>query len=524
MDASQVLILIPHDGQALDRVVLQGGGVVYVGRSSRCQVRLPSDSRMVSRLHATLSCREGSWYITDASRRGTFLEGEKLEPGEPRSIPHGAVLRFGDCEYIAHTRPAEDTVSAENAYTLSSQLVQLGAIDTAKVLQSAFELPELLASATDAPSIYTVACDYLVQALAPAIATAFVAEVGPDHPVTVLGWAERGRATTGTRDVFKPVISRRVIAQLQDSPESVVFIHRNAGEPALNVTGGAYSQAVGAALLDRDSGGNLAVLYVLGDVLLSRGDQLVAQYLRLVSTLVRQHLLTRRQAHLTKYFSPNVVRLILDRDPQTDIDAEPRVARATSFFFDVRGSSLPLGAKPEERSKLYRDLRRVLSIVTEAVFDTGGTIIDYAGDGVFAVWGVPLPQPDQADRAVGCALRVLQRVRDEDFLMLEPSVRLCGIGIANGEVLVGPVGSSVMFKYGVFGPSVSAAQRLASLTKPDALDSPVLLAESVQRELHRYAHFSRHIARVPLRGMDSMVDVFDVLLTAPVDARDESHV
>lgn len=513
---AQVLILVPQEGLGLERVVLKSADLIHIGRSSRCEVRLPSDSRMVSRLHATLSCQSGTWFITDASRRGTYLQGERLEPGEPRSIAHGAVLRFGDCEYVAHMRSDEEPSAPETSYTLSSQLVSLGAIDTAKVLQAAFELPELLATAIEERAIYSMACDYLVRALSPVIATAFVACIDQrgDQPMTLLGRAERGDHTSTARDLFRPVISRRVIAQLKASHESVVFIQRSGQDAALSVTVTGSPQAVGAALLERGSSGSLVVLYVIGDVVLTHGDTLVAQYLRMVSTLVRQHLQARRQAHLTKYFSPNVVRLILEGDPQTDIDHEPIVAKATSFFFDVRGSSLSLEASPEQRSKLYRDLRRVLSIVTEAVFETGGTIIDYAGDAVFAVWGVPLPQLDQAERAVKCALSVVQRLREEAFLTLRAGVQLCGIGIATGEVLVGPVGSSVMFKYGVFGPSVSAAQRLAALTKTDALDREILISREVRAELSRYRSATRRVALVPLRGMDSMMEVFEVIPSA----------
>jgi class 3 adenylate cyclase len=467
---------------------------------------------VVSRLHATLSCRNGTWFVTDASRRGTYLQGEKLDPGEPRSIAHGASLRFGDCEYVAHTRPDDEPSAPETSFTLSAQLVSLGAIDTAKVLQAAFELPELLATAIDERAIYSMACDYLVRALSPVIATAFVARIDATQPMALLGHAERGSQNNNTHDLFRPLISRRVIAQLKASPESVVFIQRT-GDAAISVTVTGSPQAVGAALLERDQ----IVLYVIGDVVLTHGDVLVAQYLRMVSTLVRQHLQARRQAHLTKYFSPNVVRLILERAPETDIEREPVVAKATSFFFDVRGSSLSLAASPEQRSKLYRDLRRVLSIVTEAVFESGGTIIDYAGDAVFAVWGVPLPQPDQADRAVSCALRVVQRLREEAFLALQAGVQLCGIGIATGEVLVGPVGSSVMFKYGVFGPSVSAAQRLAALTKPDSLDREILIAREVRAELSTSTIATRHVAQVPLRGMDSLMDVFEVIPSYNLD-------
>ncbi|HTU57525.1 MAG TPA: adenylate/guanylate cyclase domain-containing protein, partial [Polyangiales bacterium] len=141
---------------------------------------------------------------------------------------------------------------------------------------------------------------------------------------------------------------------------------------------------------------------------------------------------------------------------------------------------------------------------------------------VFAVWGVPLAQPDQADRAVSCALKVVQRLREEAFLTMKPGAQLCGIGIATGEVLVGPVGSSVMFKYGVFGPSVSAAQRLAALTKPDQLDREILISHEVRSELQQLRTATRHVAQVALRGMDSMVEVFEVATDIGYDS-DPGH-
>ena len=517
-DPNHVLVLIPSEGQALERVVLQPADRLCVGRSSRCEVRLPNESRLVSRLHASLSHRGGVWYVTDESRRGTWLQGERLQPGEPRSIPHGAIVRFGDCEYLVHTHLDDDSLGPEGTYTLSSQVVQLATIDAARVLQSAFELPELLAKAIDESAIYSVACDYLVRALAPAIATAYVAVIAPNEPLSVLGRAERGSISPAARELGKPMVSRRILVRLHESPESVVFMQRSPGDAALSITVSGAPQALGAALLDSHASGRDVILYVIGDVVLTQGDRLVAQYLRLVSTLVRQHLLTRRQAHLTKYFSPSVVQLILDRDPATDIEAEPSVATATSFFFDVRGSSLPLEAADEELSKLYQDLRRVLSIVTEAVFEAGGTIIDYAGDGVFAVWGVPLAQADHADRAVGCALTVVKRLRDTRFLKLKPSASLCGIGIATGQVLVGPVGSSVVFKYGVFGPSVSAAQRLANLTKHEALDRPILMSADVMRQLDVHRGCARRVGEVQLRGMGSQVEVYEASFIIPAVA------
>ena len=518
MDPNHILILIPNDGQyGLERVVLRAAERVYIGRSSRCQVRLPTESRLVSRLHATLSHRDGTWLVTDESRRGTYLDGEKLLPGEAHIVPHGATLRFGDCEYVVRTMD-DDSLGPEGTYTLSSQLVQLASIDAAQVLQSAFELPELLAKAIDERAIYSVACDYLVRALSPVIATAYVMRAAANEPPVVLGHAARGNTAPMLGELAKPIVSRRVLAKLHESPESVLFMQRNPGDVGLSATVSGAPLALGASLLDSDSSGRDVVLYALGDMVLKEGGKLVAEYLRMVSTLVRQHLLTRRQAHLTKYFSPSVVQLILEHDPAADIEGAARLANATSFLFDVRGSSLPLDSSSEDLSNLYQDLRRVLSIVTDAVFDAGGTIIDYAGDSVFAVWGVPLAQADHADRAVGCALTAVQSLLHTRFLKLKSSAQLCGIGIATGQVLVGPVGSSVMFKYGVFGPSISAAQRLASLTKPEELDRTILVTADVCKQLNQHRNRVRRLGEVKLRGMGSMVEVYEALLDTPNDS------
>jgi class 3 adenylate cyclase len=55
---------------------------------------------------------------------------------------------------------------------------------------------------------------------------------------------------------------------------------------------------------------------------------------------------------------------------------------------------------------------------------------------------------------------------------------------------------------------------LAALTKPDALDREILIAGEVRAELSRNSNATRHVAQVPLRGMDSTMDVFEVIPSA----------
>ena len=66
-----------------------------VGRSSTCAVRLQAPQ--VSSEHARLSFRDGSWIVRDlSSKNGTYLNGERLEPGSTRPLREGDRLCFGD--------------------------------------------------------------------------------------------------------------------------------------------------------------------------------------------------------------------------------------------------------------------------------------------------------------------------------------------------------------------------------------------------------------------------------------------
>jgi class 3 adenylate cyclase len=308
---------------------------------------------------------------------------------------------------------------------------------------------------------------------------------------------------------IKPIASRRLLQRLLAAPESVLFLTRGESEPSFTMTQDmTAARALGAAMLEMEGPGQYTILYALGEVALEQ-VKLVAPYLRLTATLVRQHLATQRRAHLSKYFSPQILRLLTQRGAAAVVEGEPHIAAATILFFDVRGSSAPLDSSSTQIDALYHDLRRILSIVTETIFESQGTVIDYAGDAVLAVWGVPFAQHDQADRAVGSALEIVRRLNRTRFRVLADGRQAGGLGIASGEVLVGPVGSSDVFKYGVFGPSVSAAQRLSALTKDSALGRPILMASSVAEQLVRYRGQTQPVATVELQGMSSRVQIHE---------------
>lgn len=502
---------IPEGAFGLEPVVADAARPVLVGRSSRCQVRLPVEARLISRLHASLFQRAGIWYVQDESRHGTYLAGQRVPHGKPVPISDGDRLRFGDCEFVveldsAAARPV--SAAPESGYRLSVQTVDLAtAVDAGRVLQSALELPERLGRASSEAAMYEAACEYLVATLAPAIAAAYVTVSDADGSFQLLGRADRG-ALGHSRHDLQPVVSRRILQRLRDAPEAVLFLQRQPTEPTLDATVSSEAiRVVGASWLEADGMGRPTVLHVVGDHVLGEGEQLVAQYLRLVGTLVRQHLLTLRNAHLANYFSPKVLRLLMQNGGRGVIEGEPRLTPCTSLFFDVRGSSLAISSAMD-LTGIYEDVRAIIGEVTEAVFETDGTIIDYAGDGVFAVWGTPFPQLDQGVLAVRCALTINQRLKRRSFRVLRGGGPLCGIGIAKGDVLVGGVGSSRVAKYGIFGPSVNAAQRLAGFRGQGSAEGPIHMTAQVMAALSGSGITARSIGKHRLSGFETDIEVF----------------
>ena len=107
--------------------------------------------------------------------------------------------------------------------------------------------------------------------------------------------------------------------------------------------------------------------------------------------------------------------------------------------------------------------------MTDAIMDHGGTLVSYMGDGIMAVFGAPIEQPDHADRAVAAAREMLDsRLPAFTEWMAEAGrghgFRL-GIGLNSGEVMSGQVGSERRMEYTAIGDTTNTAARLEGMTK-----------------------------------------------------------
>jgi adenylate cyclase len=138
----------------------------------------------------------------------------------------------------------------------------------------------------------------------------------------------------------------------------------------------------------------------------------------------------------------------------------------TVLMSDVRGYSAI--AEKSDPSQLARQVNTHRAEMNHAVLDAGGTVMQFVGDAVMAVFGAPMPQDNHADRAVGAAVAMIERqaaVNERWAREGLPAFGL-GIGVSTGPVAAALLGSEERLEYTVVGDTVNLAQRLQDQARP----------------------------------------------------------
>jgi adenylate cyclase len=262
--------------------------------------------------------------------------------------------------------------------------------------------------------------------------------------------------------------------------------------------------------LEYDRGGFLLLTVpVLGAFLLSGASSLGFEY-----ALERiEKLRTRRT--LERYVSKNLVKEILDNPASFYSSLKGVRIPATILFSDIVGfTSLTENADPEA---LVRQLNEYLSRMTAAVFEHGGTLDKFIGDAVMAVWGNvrsggKAEDTKMAARAALAMRRELKILNDKWFAQgIAPFA--IGIGINQGDVLGGNIGSQEKADPTVIGDAVNLASRLEGLTRTYGAD--ILLGPTATEFVGDEFHV-RSVARVQVKGKTEPVEI-----TTLIGARDD---
>ena len=177
-----------------------------------------------------------------------------------------------------------------------------------------------------------------------------------------------------------------------------------------------------------------------------------------------------RTGELRRFLPQQVADGLLAGDLQPDQAVQRR--RITVLFADMVGfTDLAETLDPEELAHVLNEYLREMTAVAVA---EGGTLIDFAGDGLLVIYGAPngTPEDEQAAHAIQTALAMRDRVRALAAALRSrgvPAEVQVRVGVNTGHCTVGVFGSDVMRAYKAVGLAVNIASRLQAEAEPGSI-------------------------------------------------------
>jgi len=222
-----------------------------------------------------------------------------------------------------------------------------------------------------------------------------------------------------------------------------------------------------------------------------------------LSRLEQERAALRARVLFEQFVTPEVARQL---DAHPDL-LKGREAEVTLLFCDIRGfSSISERLGPAQTVSWIGD---VMNVLTECVVAHNGTLVEYIGDELLAMWNAPVEQPDHVTLACRAALDMLARLpelndRWQSALLAPMSV---GIGINTGTARVGNTGSQRKPQYGPLGNTVNLASRVQGATK--FLKTPLLITEAARSKLE--GDFAvRRLCKVRLQNIAAPIDLHEL--------------
>ena len=209
---------------------------------------------------------------------------------------------------------------------------------------------------------------------------------------------------------------------------------------------------------------------------------------------------------LGKVVSPAVAEELLRKD--VTLGGEQR--EVTILFSDVRNFTTMCEAlAPQEMLGILNQYFTRMSAIVEA---HGGGVDKYVGDAIMALFGAPLANPDDADRAMKTALEMCEAL-DELNRQWQARGRTAiniGVGINTDVVIAGNMGSQTRLNYTVIGDGVNLASRLQGLTKtPEYATRIIISSTTLAKAKGRYQ--TRRLGEVAVKGKQKPTEIYALL-------------
>jgi len=186
------------------------------------------------------------------------------------------------------------------------------------------------------------------------------------------------------------------------------------------------------------------------------------------------------------------------------------------LFVDIWGYTAY--SEQQAAGTVFSMVNRYTEAVSEVIQRRGGTVVEFLGDGLMAVFGAPEPLPQHARAAVQAAREVVTTVHHLSLGRLEGAEPIgAGVGVASGQAFVGNVRTNDRFVYTAVGDVVNLVSRLERLTRE--LRAAVAIDARTHRRAGDSAASFRLHEQVPIRGRAEPVDVYSLPIAPAEEIR-----
>lgn len=204
-----------------------------------------------------------------------------------------------------------------------------------------------------------------------------------------------------------------------------------------------------------------------------------------------------------RYLSSEIVSKLLDKPDGLDMGG--KLQTVTILMADIRSfTTISENLTPQQVVKM---LNNYLGTMADVIMSHDGTVDEFIGDAILALFGAPVSKPDDADRAIACAIKMQAQIESINKTNIShglPPITM-GIGINTGEVIAGNIGSNKRAKYGVVGHTVNITSRIEDQTKP----GEILVSEKTLEVCKSSFNLGRSIDLQP-KGISEIITVVGI--------------
>jgi adenylate cyclase len=430
------------------------------------------------------------------STNGTFINRERLD--DPYSLSHNDIIRIGEhVIHVLHVTPEERRVTKKGGTQILTRDIVLESIDKYAVLM--YEVARKLNTVMDIETALREVSLLLERTLGADRCEVILAEqfdrlADLGFPTTIARSAIENRAAVNIPDVTADRSIPRDSAYLL-RVRSVLCVPVMSGD---NVIGLVYMYKT-----DPEKGPFDERDFQLA-VAISHQAALTIQRMYLLERVREEQ---RLRQLLQRFVSPAEADFIF-QNIQTSGSlpglSEQRVTIVFADIVDSTGMAERFGPK-----KFGELLSRYYQEMTNIVFDHGGMIDKYLGDGIMAVFGMTGETSNHEARAVNAGLKMLNSIKQ---MTVDTGEQISiGVGINTGEVVAGYLGTKQRVELTVLGDTVNVAAGLQAMARPNRLlVGPATMAAIVG------LFDTRRVGSVVVKGRTRNIQAHEVLKDTPI--------